>query len=805
MRPAPRSWLVAALLAMAVGMTLAGPAAAQPTAADVADVLEAIEREDPPDRAGQDLLGAMFGVRDGEVPLSHYELGASVGPIDRIVALQARSLFTTARWVLALGLHLVEWVLGFDLGRMLVDPAVRVAAIYATEVVGGLQLIHLALVVAVARGGWLLLRQRAHAGAAELAVALAITAMATAAMARPTTAACDGLRVLAGTTRAVVELGTGGADREPGTCGEPQGSALPTSFSATARNTFVVDPWMTLQWGSVPTGGCRQVADALVRKGPWGDDDFPRDRMEEAGCEDEMAFNAHMGVDRLVGALAHLLACLAFAAAVGVVAVMLLTGQVAGALLVMVMPFALTAGIAPGAGRELLARWGHAVLKVAVLFLGSAALLVLMVEAVHALQAGMQDQPVAMRMLASAAAAWTAVVLRKQVFGSMRFAAQSVAARAAGPGADVGAVGNDPEQRIGGIATHAVGAAVALKTGGASAIAAMRRGDSGEGVQTAGRGQRLLIAAAAARTSTTTVAAAGAVRGGPPAATTGPTTAAPTHTTGTTSTTSTTRDAAATTAGAPRNTLPSTTAATRTPAMNAGSAPARDAGGTEGPRELSPSVDARGRAVPEPAVHGYGTGGFLPAVAPPSLPTRIPLPARAGSVTGASWQAGARGAGVPRGTAEGAVAGLVARRTTSSQAWMVATLDRSTAGGRPDQPTGTGRPAATRSSGTGWSGVPVRMLPERGGGWDVEGMGLERSLALAFDSPAALGSGEPGAGVDRRPVDAPDQPRGPGVGSTPPASRAAEMGQRAAAATTPDAPDPRGPSTRRLGRPGGDR
>lgn len=793
MRPAPRSWLVAALLAMAVGMTLAGPAAAQPTAADVADVLEAIEREDPPDRAGQDLLGAMFGVRDGEVPLSHYELGASVGPIDRIVALQARSLFTTARWVLALGLHLVEWVLGFDLGRMLVDPAVRVAAIYATEVVGGLQLIHLALVVAVARGGWLLLRQRAHAGAAELAVALAITAMATAAMARPTTAACDGLRVLAGTTRAVVELGTGGADREPGTCGEPQGSALPTSFSATARDTFVVDPWMTLQWGSVPTGGCRQVADALVRKGPWGDDDFPRDRMEEAGCEDEMAFNAHMGVDRLVGALAHLLACLAFAAAVGVVAVMLLTGQVAGALLVMVMPFALTAGIAPGAGRELLARWGHAVLKVAVLFLGSAALLVLMVEAVHALQAGMQDQPVAMRMLASAAAAWTAVVLRKQVFGSMRFAAQSVAARAAGPGADVGAVGNDPEQRIGGIATQAVGAAVALKTGGASAIAAMRRGDSGEGVQTAGRGQRLLIAAAAARTSTTTVAAAGAVRGGPPAATTGPTTSPPARTTATTA-------GAAITAGAPRNALPSTTAATPPAAW---SAPAP--GGTGEPRELSPPVDARGRAVPEPVAHGNGTGGFLPVAVTPSLPSRILLPARATSEAGSSSRAGATDAGVPRGTAAGAVAALAARRTTSSQAWMVATLDRSTAGGRPDQPTGTGRPAATRSSGTGWSGVPVRMLPERGGGWDVEGMGLERSLALAFDSPAALGSGEPGAGVDRRPVDAPDQPRGPGVGSTPPASRAAEMGQRAAAATTPDAPDPRGPSTRRLGRPGGDR
>ena len=151
MRPAPRSWLVAALLAMAVGLALADPAGAQPTAADVADVLEAIEREDPPDRAGQDLLGAMFGVRAGEVPLSHYELGASVGVVDRIVALQARSLFTMARWVLALGLHLVEWVLGFDLGRMLVDPAGRIAAVYATDVVGGLQLIHLALLVAVAR------------------------------------------------------------------------------------------------------------------------------------------------------------------------------------------------------------------------------------------------------------------------------------------------------------------------------------------------------------------------------------------------------------------------------------------------------------------------------------------------------------------------------------------------------------------------------------------------------------------------------------------------------------------------------
>ncbi|WP_157965739.1 hypothetical protein [Euzebya rosea] len=816
---------VAVFVGLFVVLFVVGPAAMRPAAADVAGALRTIEREDPPDAAGQDLLGAMFGVPGGDTPSSHYELGASVGVLDRIVALQARSLFTIARWTVALGLHVVEWVLRFDLGRVLAGPAGRLAEVYATRVIGGLQLIHLALLLAVARGGWLLLRHRAHAGATEIVVAMAITAMATALVAQPTTAACRGLRVLAGTTLAIVDLGTGEADREPGPCGEPQGSALPSGFAATAHGTFVADPWMTLQWGSVPTGGCRQVADALLQKGPWGDDDFPRDRMEEAGCEDHVAFNAHMGVDRLVGALAHLIACVAFAAAIAIVAVMLLLGQVAGALLVVVMPFALTAGIAPGTGRELLARWGHAVLKVGVLFLGSAVLLVLLVEAVHALQTGMQDQPVAMRMLASAGAAWAVVALRRQVFGSMRFAAQSISARAAGPGADVGAVGGDPEQRLKGAATQAVGAAMAVKTGGLSAVAAMRGSRSGEGVQTAGRGQRLLVAAAATRTSSTQVGVAAAA-GSTPAAghpvagsgAGGPTgSSQPAARVGSPGRVGSSGHAGSSGAAGSSGVAGSSGDAGRPPVDVLGRAVADSPASRRAapPRAASPRVVSPGAGGdPDVLVHGTGGDRAVPVHGTGVLPARIPgaggvllAPPRAVVVPDLhrTSEAGPAPGGVPRDTPVHAVAGMFASSTTSSRAWMVATVDAPTGPHGAEQRASSSRSAdrpppsvPDRSATSSWDGVPVRVLAERGGGWDVEGLGVERSLEQAFHTPAALGPGHDGDGSPHPMGGPPDRPRRGRPGA---AGRAVQIGLRRAAAA--DGGDARPTGSR--GRPGAGR
>ncbi|HUG86728.1 MAG TPA: hypothetical protein VMM13_19315 [Euzebya sp.] len=489
------------------------------TASGIVDRIHGDAEDDP---AIPDLLGNLLGEGARTIVWHHHDLGASVRMFEHLFSHQARLLFSAGLWVIAFASWLLGFVLRFGIGDWLAGDLGSVADAYADflkEDWG--ELTSLMYLLAVAHAAWQVFRHRGQAAVAELLVAVIIALVGGFLLSNADRAACVGLGVMADLTVGTVELtrpdGGDLSERHDYCTDGPaeRGHEQPDdrlAFEDTVLVTFVTEPFLLLQWGRVPDAGtsCRMVADALVQTGPWGDDDYPRDRMNEAGCSDMVAFNNDMTVERVTGAAVYMLSAWALAAAVILTAGTLLAAQVAGALLVVTMPFAVVLGISPGAGREILARWGHGVLKVGVLFVGSGFFLAIMITAVGAVQRGSGERSLLVRMLASVVVAWSLVILRGRLFKSLRRASHSVAGRVAGPGLDVGGVARSPTGVVvGGVvraaeaATYLHGGARALQAGasavgtaGAAAAGggAQAVGAVGRGLAASGRQGRLLLA-----------------------------------------------------------------------------------------------------------------------------------------------------------------------------------------------------------------------------------------------------------------------------------------------------------------------
>lgn len=445
---------------------------------------------------GVDMLGGLFGDADQPGEWDHYDIGASVGPLSRFEVYYTRLIFAAGMWVIAFANWVLTFVLRFDLGRMLVDEVGLLTEQYAELLNGGgggLPLKEFMMLLAVAHAGWQIFRHRGQAAAAELSVAVGIALVGGYMLANTDDVACRGMSVMGDLTAGMIALGS-----DPGQevaradyCGPAAELPNPEGvFEEVMFTTFVHEPFLLLQWGVVPAEGtsCRVVADTLVATRSWDNDDAPRDFMRDAGCAQMAEFNRTMTGQRTAGAVAYAVSAAAFAAAVVVSAATLLVAQVAGALLVLALPFAVVVGIAPGTGRELLVRWGHNVLKVAVLFMGSGFFLALMTTSIRAVVTNPASESVAVRMVASVVLAWSLVLLRGRIFSNMRFVAASLAQRAGGSGVDAGAQGQGPGQAALQRTLDTVDTVAVLHPGTKAAVGAGRRAvGHARGIGTAAR------------------------------------------------------------------------------------------------------------------------------------------------------------------------------------------------------------------------------------------------------------------------------------------------------------------------------
>lgn len=319
------------------------------------------------------------------------DTGSSVG--ERVTGWATEFVFGAVRMVVDATTWLITWAYSFRFAANLAEPASRLAGAYESGLIGPLGLRHLALFSAVVYAGWQLLRNRLARGVGELLVSLAVLAAAGALLANPEEAFRRGVGFAGGLSAAVLELATPGGD-PAAAAGEGRahdGFELDTAavdpLADGLRVAFVAGPHDLLNWGRPLTGDCARARDELLATGPHGTDDNVRETMADAGCADEAAWNATPTVERLMGANLTLLAALLVLIAVGLVAITVVVAQFVGVVLVGLMPFAVTAGILPGGGRQLLWRWAAACVRCVVAVVAMAGVLTFLLVTANALLA----------------------------------------------------------------------------------------------------------------------------------------------------------------------------------------------------------------------------------------------------------------------------------------------------------------------------------------------------------------------------------------------------------------------------------
>lgn len=391
-----------------------------------ADACEPLGSAAPPEKCGErstpssgnsqrsGLMDRVIGVDQAEGPgIDHYDIGYDEGgtfSIQRkVVGYLTELAFALARWLLRIGLWLVDWALQFRFAEALAAPAAAVADRYQLAVVDRLGLGSLALFAAAAWAGWHALRGRLSRGAGEFGMSLAVAAVTAVSFAAPASVLLGDTGLLGRTRDLSLEVAAT-AMSEDGASTSAAGAATVTTNPLTKglRHAFVELPHQLLDWGRVledvdgdgpeRAHPCLPTYLELVTTGPHGVDDEPRTAMKDSGCTDLADFNHDPSSDRLMAAVLVLVAVFFVMVLLCAVAGTLVAAQLSTAVLVMLAPFALAGGLLPGAGRQLLWRWLMAVARALAAVVMTAVFLALFLVTIEALLSATAGQPLMVQM-----------------------------------------------------------------------------------------------------------------------------------------------------------------------------------------------------------------------------------------------------------------------------------------------------------------------------------------------------------------------------------------------------------------------
>ncbi|MGH9286103.1 MAG: type IV secretion system protein, partial [Acidimicrobiales bacterium] len=365
-----------------------------------------------------------------------YEPGGAFSVVRSALGMITESVFSVARWLVRLSTWVTGWALDLQFAEALVEPADTMAATYANAVVGPIGVRTVLLVAAAVYAGAHLLRGRMGRGLSEIAVGLLVATLATAALAEPGQAVL-GPSGLFGQVRGLahelisITAGAGAASPVPGS----SPPAATTELTDGIRLAFVETPHQVLNWGQAvdARSPCWAAYQQLVEEGPWGTKDEPRQRMT-AVCPELARFNGNPSPDRLMGAVFVLGGVVVVVILLLLIAATLVASQLGLAVLVMLTPVALAAGILPGGGRRLMGKWAAAMLKSLAAVLMTAVFLTLFLTTTRALLAATAGAPLVVQMgLLDVLVVWSFLARRRLLQAGQR--------AAAGAGARLGRAG----------------------------------------------------------------------------------------------------------------------------------------------------------------------------------------------------------------------------------------------------------------------------------------------------------------------------------------------------------------------------
>ena len=409
------------------------------------------------------VMTGLFGPVEGVPRLDHYDLGYDSGAWNNIPrkfwGLLTQLAWTFVLWLVQIALWMLSWGLTFGFASFLTDPANSVAHSWQDIVGSQLGLTVFVLTITAAWAGIRLMRGQSQRGLAEFATSLLVLGVTASVLATPGTTLLgpDGLMGQAKN----VSLAFAGAAFDPahGADTGMDSKDLIANMSKGVVSAFVVRPHQILDWGSTldrpGKEKCLAAYTKLIEKGPWGSQDNPRDRMNDAGCTSEADFNHDPGPDRMVGAVLVAIAALFVMVLMILIAVGLAAAQVGLAFLAIVAPLALLAGLLPGSARQPLWAWFVGVLKALTAVMASIMFLGVFLLLVNASLASSEGKPLLARLAVLDILVLFGIGLRKRLVAAAQSVASGITSKVAsssaggppiggfwGTGAAIGGAGN---------------------------------------------------------------------------------------------------------------------------------------------------------------------------------------------------------------------------------------------------------------------------------------------------------------------------------------------------------------------------
>jgi hypothetical protein len=322
----------------------------------------------------------------GSFPSSHYDIGCDEGAWNHVVRKVYCALtdlaFQSGRAMTSTALWLVGWSFGLDLQSRLGSFATDVGDRLEHNLIGPLGLLHFVWLYAVAWAALQAMRGRVAMAGGELLVSIVVAALSAFVLANPAGYLAGVFETMHGASAAVLAAGTGQS------VATDDDDAVLRPVQTEIHRAFVEEPYDYLDWGRRLSGACADARDKVLESGPHGNDDEPRDAMRAAGCAEEADFNHDPSGTRMFGAALTFVAALSVVALLALMAMTLAVAQVLAIVLFALAPLALLAGILPGAGREVLWRWGMALLRAVFAVVGMSFVLAMLLVTVTAVLTG---------------------------------------------------------------------------------------------------------------------------------------------------------------------------------------------------------------------------------------------------------------------------------------------------------------------------------------------------------------------------------------------------------------------------------
>jgi hypothetical protein len=293
----------------------------------------------------------------GPYPVHNYDINYSSGhfwEVDRnFVGMMTQIAFDVGTWFVRLAQWSVGWAFQFDISQYN-SVGLDISKGYQDGFFEGDRFFLFALAYAVlfAYVAYNILRNKAAMALGELVASVVLVAFCSFLVANQGGYMKDTWRLM---NEASASLLVAAEGRDPTQATSSDITTAVHSLQSQLHDVFVAQPYDHINWGrSLKGTPCEGARNQALDKGPHDNDDEPRDRMEDAGCDAEADFNADPSASRLGGAVLSMVASGFIATVLSGMGLTVVASKFVALLLFAMAPFIGLFAAFPGAGR----RWG---------------------------------------------------------------------------------------------------------------------------------------------------------------------------------------------------------------------------------------------------------------------------------------------------------------------------------------------------------------------------------------------------------------------------------------------------------------